>query len=57
MILQNVFDDARGFKVPMWSYGGKFHTVDTAGCACFDGQLLGQPKDTHVCECPFDCSS
>ncbi|KAF7928465.1 uncharacterized protein EAE98_005521 [Botrytis deweyae] len=54
LILQNVFDEKRGFKVPRWSFNGKAYTVDN--CACFDGRLLGEPKDTHVCECSFECA-
>ncbi|KAJ8070081.1 hypothetical protein OCU04_000476 [Sclerotinia nivalis] len=54
LVLQNVFDETRGFKVPRWVYGGKQYTVDD--CVCFDGPLLGEPKDTHVCQCPFECA-
>ncbi|TEY71527.1 hypothetical protein BOTCAL_0091g00120 [Botryotinia calthae] len=54
LILHNVFDEKRGFTVPRWSFNGKAYTVDN--CACFDGRLLGEPKDTHVCECSFECA-
>lgn len=51
--MQNVWDEARGFRTPSWSYAGHTYSVDT--CACFDGVLMGEPKDTHVCQCPFPC--
>ncbi|ESZ97922.1 hypothetical protein SBOR_1687 [Sclerotinia borealis F-4128] len=55
MLLQNMWDEAKGFKVPRWIYDGKQYGVEN--CSCFDGPLLGEPKDTHVCQFPFDCHS
>ncbi|KAI9650083.1 hypothetical protein NHQ30_000096 [Ciborinia camelliae] len=53
IILQNRWDAARGYNVPTWVYNKELYTVDN--CVCFDGPVVGQPKDTHVCECPFEC--
>ncbi|QSZ30328.1 hypothetical protein DSL72_004850 [Monilinia vaccinii-corymbosi] len=55
VLIQNVWDESKGFKVPRWFYNGKGYTVDN--CACFDGPLMGEPKATHVCECLFECHS